>query len=53
MELARLGLVPNAGSQPPDVTIGAIVGTVLLSNSVLHPKHRLVYDPVCHGNAST
>ena len=43
MELARLGLVPNAGSQPPDVTIGAIVGTALLSNWVLHLKHRLVW----------
>ncbi|WP_066016779.1 MULTISPECIES: PTS N-acetylgalactosamine transporter subunit IIC [Endozoicomonas] len=30
MELAWLGLVPNAGAQPPDVTIGAIIGTAFV-----------------------
>ena len=30
MELAWLGLVPNAGAQPPDVCIGAIIGTVFV-----------------------
>lgn len=30
MELAWLGLVPNAGAQPPDVCIGAIIGTAFV-----------------------
>ncbi len=38
MELAWLGLVPNAGSQPPDVTIGAIVGTAFAIKLGITPE---------------
>ncbi|EBK1959664.1 PTS sugar transporter subunit IIC [Salmonella enterica] len=38
MELAWLGLVPNAGSQPPDVTIGAIVGTAFTIKLGITPE---------------
>lgn len=38
MELAWLGLVPNAGSQPPDVTIGAIVGTAFAITLGISPE---------------
>lgn len=29
LELAWLGLVPNAGAQPPDVTLGTIAAVAL------------------------
>ncbi|HGB3473738.1 TPA: PTS N-acetylgalactosamine transporter subunit IIC [Salmonella enterica subsp. diarizonae serovar 61:l,v:z35] len=38
MELAWLGLVPNAGSQPPDVNIGAIVGTAFAIKLGITPE---------------
>ncbi|WP_299019831.1 PTS N-acetylgalactosamine transporter subunit IIC [uncultured Photobacterium sp.] len=41
MELAWLGLVPNAGSQPPDVNIGAIAGTAFAIKLGISPEASL------------
>ncbi|NQZ51562.1 MAG: PTS sugar transporter subunit IIC [Moritella sp.] len=41
MELAWLGLVPNAGAQPPDVTIGAIAGTAFAIKLGISPDASL------------
>lgn len=41
MELAWLGLVPNAGAQPPDVNIGAIAGTTFAIKLGITPDASL------------
>lgn len=41
MELAWLGLVPNAGAQPPDVNIGAIAGTAFAIKLGITPEASL------------
>ncbi|MGF1724788.1 PTS N-acetylgalactosamine transporter subunit IIC [Photobacterium nomapromontoriensis] len=41
MELAWLGLVPNAGAQPPDVNIGAIAGTAFAIKLGISPDASL------------
>lgn len=38
LELAWLGLVPLAGAQPPNVTIGAVVGTVFAIKGDFEPE---------------
>ncbi len=38
LELAWLGLVPIAGAQPPNVTIGAVVGTAFAIKGNLEPE---------------
>lgn len=38
LELAWLGLVPLAGAQPPNVTIGAVIGTVFAIKGNFEPE---------------